>query len=280
MDASQNIKTTLKSVSAKRSQGFLWSWFQKLLVFTVFSLVVNHLSTPESFPDAEFYRFPKEGFLSTIALCILIGIIAELNFQFYRKKYFSKKVEVASIMWYMISTLGYITVMYIPLSIILNKIARAETEFYYLLIGLLITLLLSTILIALAYCLDIYNLYKLSLKDQEITIESGAKITKLTYKSIACFYSENKIVYAVQNDGTTVTTDFTLNELEEKINDQLFFRVNRQVIIHKDAVDQIEKIANGKLRIALKPSIENDKIAEISISRYKRNAFMAWFQKK
>ena len=68
-----------------------------------------------------------------------------------------------------------------------------------------------------------------------------------------------------------------LNELEEKINDQLFFRVNRQIIIHKNAVEQIEKVENGKLRIRLKASIENDAVAEINISRYKRKAFMNWF---
>tara|TARA_R110000765_G_scaffold16291_3_gene46041 strand:- start:2031 stop:2867 length:837 start_codon:yes stop_codon:yes gene_type:complete len=278
MSTSKPTENALTTVSLKFNHSSVWSWFQKLIVFIIFSLVVNHLSTPESFPNGKSYRFPIEGFLSTIVLCILIGIIAELNFKFYKKKYFSKKVEIASISWYMVSTLGYITVMYIPLAIILNKIAGGETQFYYLLIALLITLLLSFILIGLAYSLDIYNLYKLSLKDNEITIESGAKITKLTYENIACFYSENKIVYTVQNDGTTITTDFTLNELEEKINDQLFFRVNRQIIIHKDAVDQIEKIANGKLRITLKTSIENYAIAEINISRYKRKAFMTWFQ--
>lgn len=278
MSATQPTKTALKTVSLKFDHSSLWSWFQKLIVFIIFSLVVNHLSTPESFPDGKSYRFPVEGFLSTIALCILIGIIAELNFKFYKKKYFSKKVEITSISWYMVSTLGYITIVYIPLSIVLNKIAGGETEFYYLLIGLLVTLLLSFILIGLAYSLDVYNLYKLSLKDNEITIESGAKITKLTYENIACFYSENKIVYTVQNIGTSITTDFTLNELEEKINDQLFFRVNRKIIIHKDAVDQIEKIENGKLRITLKTSIENDAITDINISRYKRKEFMNWFQ--
>ena len=269
MGTSQPTNNTVRTI---------WRWFQKAIVFTVFSLVVNHLATRDSFPDSEAYRFPIEGFLSTIILCILIGIIAELNFKFYKKKYFSKKVETASIAWYMASTLGYITVMYIPLGVVLNIVAGGNTEFYYLLIGLLITLLLSFILIGIAYAQDIYNLYKLSIKDAEITIESGAKTTKLTYENIACFYSENKIVYTVQNDGTTITTDFTLNELEEKINDQLFFRANRQMIIHRDAVDQIEKIENGKLRIRLKASVENDAIAEINISRYKRKAFMTWFQ--
>jgi hypothetical protein len=256
----------------------LWRWFQKAIVLTIFSLVVNHLASRDSFPDSNSYKFPIEGFLSSIVLSILIGIIAHLNFKFYKKKYFSKKVEMVTIIWFMASTLGYITIMYIPINIILNIVAGGQTQFYYLLVGLLITLLLSFILIGLWYAQDIYNLYKLSIKDAEITLNSGTKITKLTYENIACFYSENKIVYTVKNDGTTIITDFTLNELEEKINDQLFFRANRQIIIHKNAVDQIKKIENGKLHIQLKTLIKNDTIAEINISRYKRKAFMNWFQ--
>ncbi|WP_203292463.1 LytR/AlgR family response regulator transcription factor [Luteirhabdus pelagi] len=277
-----NRKQPMKSSVTKDKHTFTnnntWRWLKKLILFVVFSIVVNHLATRDSFPGSERYRFPIEGFLSTILLCILIGIIAELNFKFYRKKYFSRKVEIFSIARYMASTLGYITILYIPLNIVLNIIAGGNTEFYYLLIGLLITLLLSFILISLAYAQDIYNLYKLSVKDAKFTIETGAKVTMLTYGNIACFYSKNKIVYAVKNDGATISTDFTLNEVEEKINDQLFFRANRQIIIHKDAIDQIEKIENGKLRIRLKTSIENDVIAGITISRYKRKEFRTWFQ--
>ena len=271
-------KNKVKTAWHKFISSSVWRWFQKAIIIIVFSLVVNHLATRDSFPDSESYRFPIEGFLSSIVLFILIGIIAYLNFKFYKKKHFSKKIEIITIVWFMASTLGYITIMYIPVNIIFNIVADGQTEFYYLLIGLLITLLLSFIFIGLWYAQDIYNLYKLSTKDAEITIESGAKMTKLTYENIACFYSENKIVYTVQNNGTIINTDFTLNELEEKINDQMFFRANRQIIIHKDAVDQIEKIENGKLRIRLKASIGNDAIAEINISRYKRKAFMNWFQ--
>ncbi|GGG97420.1 hypothetical protein GCM10011416_14270 [Polaribacter pacificus] len=278
MITTQQTKNKVKTAWHKFISISAWSWIQKAIILMVFSLVVNHLATRDSFPDSESYRFPIEGFLSSIVLFVLIGIIAYLNFKFYKKKYFSKKIEITAIVWFMASTLGYITIMYIPVNIIFNKVADGQTEFYYLLIGLLITLLVSFIFIGLWYAQDIYNLYKLSIKDAEITIESGTKMTKLTYENIACFYSENKIVYTVQNNGTTISTDFTLNELEEKINDQLFFRVNRQIIIHKDAVDHVEKIENGKLRIRLKTSIENDTIAKINISRYKRKEFMDWIQ--
>lgn len=278
MSTTQPTNNTSKIKGHSFTNGATWRWLKKLMLFIIFSLVINHLSSPESFPAGDMYRFPLEGFLSSIVLCILIAIIAELNFKYYKKKYFSKKIEIRSVSWYMFSTLGYIGIIYVPVGIVLNMVAGANMEFYYLLIGLLLTLLVSFVLIGLAYAQDIYNLYKRSIKDAEITIESGAKTTKLTYENIACFYSENKVVYTVRNDGSTITTDFTLNELEEKINDQLFFRANRQIIIHKDAVDEIEKIENGKLRIRLKAAIQNNAIDEITISRYKRTAFMDWFE--
>jgi hypothetical protein len=278
MSTSQPTKNTLKTVWHTFISSSAWNWFWKIIVLTIFSLVINHLSARDSFPDSELYRFPIEGFLSSIVLGLFIGIIADFNFKFYKKKYFSKKIEIVTIIRYMVSTLGYITIMYIPVCIVFNIVAGGNTEFYYLLIGLLLTLLVSFIGIGFVYARDIYDLYMLSVKSAEITIESGAKMTKLTYENIACFYSENKIVYTVQNNGTTINTDFTLNELEEKINDQLFFRANRQMIIHKDAVDLIEKIENGKLRIRLKAPIINDTLTEINISRYKRKAFMNWFQ--
>ncbi|WP_165748302.1 LytR/AlgR family response regulator transcription factor [Cellulophaga sp. Z1A5H] len=276
MSTTGPTKNTIKPFWHTVISSAAWPWFQKVLVVAIFSLIVNHLASRDSFPDGDSYSFPLEGFLSSIALCILIGIIAELNFKYYKKKHFSKKVEIVTIVWFMASTLGYTTLMYIPVNIILNIVTGGQTELYYLVIGLLITLVLSFILIGLLYAQDLYNLYQLSIKDAEITIESGAKTTKLTYENIACFYSENKIVYAVQNAGKTINTDFTLNELEERLNDQLFLRANRQIIIHKDAVDQIEKIENGKLRVRLKTSVEHNAIEEITISRYKRKAFMDW----
>lgn len=278
MSNTQPTKNTEKRLRHSIGVGSKWRWFKIAILLVIFSLVVNHLAASDNFIDSEPYKFPTIGFLMTIVLTIVVIIITEINFRFYKKKYFSKKVEIAKIFRFMGSTLGYITIMYVPANIIAELIIGGRIHFYYILIGLLITLLVCFILISLSYAQDLYQLYRLSVKEAEITIESGAKITKLTYENIACFYSENKIVYTLQKDGTIINTDFTLNELEEKINDQMFFRANRKMIIHKDAVGQVEKIENGKLRIQLKAFNQSKVISEINISRYKRKAFMDWFQ--
>lgn len=278
MRTSQSGKNKTNTIGRRFITSNVWQWSQKVIVLIIFSLVVNHLASQDSFPTSESYRFPVEGFLSSIALCILIGFVAELNFRYYQKTYFSRKVEVDSIIRFMASTLGYIAIMYVPVNILFNIIAGSQTEFYYMLIGLVITLLVSFILIGLLYAQDIYNLYNRSIKGAEITIEVGGKMTKVRYNDIACFYTENKIVYSVAFDGSSMITNFTLNELEEKINDQLFFRANRKMIVHKDAVDQVEKIENGKLRIRLVTSINNESFSQITISRYKQKEFLNWYR--
>ncbi|WP_298425834.1 LytTR family DNA-binding domain-containing protein [uncultured Kordia sp.] len=277
MSKTQKERTKSNTLIHRFSNFFSWSSIRKLLVLSIFSLIVNHLSERNSFPDSDAYAFPIEGIIASITLGTIIGIVADFNFKFYKKKYFSKQVETGRIVRFIVSTLGYITLIYIPVYLIANK---GELQLYYLLIGLLLTLLICFVAFILLYAADIYKLYRVSIEEAKITIAHGAKTTRLTYEDIACFYSENKVVYAVQQDGKTITTDFTLNELEETINSQLFFRANRQIILHINSIDQIEKIENGKLLVRLKISILNTEISEINISRYKRKAFMDWFEQK
>lgn len=280
MSTTQNDKNIVSKLIHRIQQEITWRKLQKVTILVIFSLIINHLITRENFPGSDAYAFPWEGFLSSIGLGTVIGIIAHFNFKFYKKKYFSKKIEVIRVVKYLGSTLGYIILIYIPTYIVMAKLTGGDLIFYYFLTGLLLTLVLSAIVISFVYAYDLYDLYKLSIKDAEIAIEHGAKTTLLSYEHIACFFSANKIVYAVQNDGKTITTDFTLNALEEKVNDQLFFRANRQLIVHINSIDQIEKIENGKLQVRLKSSIQNPEIGEITISRYKRKAFMDWFEQK
>ena len=279
MHTSQKEKEKSKSLIHRLSSVFSWKLGKKLLILTFFSLVINHLSERDNFPDSDAYSFSFEGIVAYMILGTIIGIIEHFNLSYYKKTYFKKQVEAVTITKFVLSTLGYIVLIYIPIYLILIYINNGEPQFYYFLVGLLLTLLLSFIALFILYANDIYDLYKISLKEAKITIAHGAKTAKLTYETIACFYSENKIVYSVQHNGKTMATDFTLNELETMINDQLFFRANRQVILHINSIDHIEKIENGKLVVTLKSSIPNSEVSQINISRYKRKAFLDWFKK-
>lgn len=94
-------------------------------------------------------------------------------------------------------------------------------------------------------------------------------------KDIACFYREN-LNYIVTFSGEKYIIDFvTLEEVEELLDPQVFYRANRQSIVHIDAIQSIKPHENQKLTLTLKAPLK----IEQDISREKAPGFKKWFER-
>jgi DNA-binding LytR/AlgR family response regulator len=92
---------------------------------------------------------------------------------------------------------------------------------------------------------------------------------------IACFTRDN-LNYLFTFSGEKYILDFsTLEEVEELIDPQKFYRANRQFIIHIDAIQSVKPHENSKLAVTLKQPLK----LEVDISREKAPAFKKWFDK-
>ena len=100
--------------------------------------------------------------------------------------------------------------------------------------------------------------------------KDGFKSVKV--EEIDHVYSEFKTTYLFLKDGTTCVVSQTMEELEEELDSSLFFRANRQHIVHVDAIENIHNYFNGKLKVTLKLAPER----EIIISREKAPVFKQW----
>jgi two-component system LytT family response regulator len=97
-------------------------------------------------------------------------------------------------------------------------------------------------------------------------------IVPLPESKVACFIKET-IIYLVTTDNEKLVTDYnTIDEIEEVVNPQKFFRANRQSIIHVDQVETYKKHDTGKIEVHLKC----DKTLHVDISREKANDFVNW----
>ena len=103
------------------------------------------------------------------------------------------------------------------------------------------------------------------------------KVGQRTYfiqvQDVAYFTADNKIVHLVARDGKRYLKNATMEKLEQILDPQIFFRVNRKIIIHIDAIEQIKPYDNNRLIIMVKgiPTAE-----EIIISREKVAEFKIW----
>jgi len=92
---------------------------------------------------------------------------------------------------------------------------------------------------------------------------------------IACFMREN-LNYLFTFTGEKYILDFTtLDEVEDLLDPQKFYRANRQFIIHINAIQSVKPHENAKLTVLLKTPLK----FEIDISREKAPAFKKWFDR-
>lgn len=119
-------------------------------------------------------------------------------------------------------------------------------------------------------------------KNEEQEIKEKEKQRILTYvrnelvpipiKEIAYIYTENTITYVICFDGKRSTTNMSLDDMYNNLNNTLFFRANRQFIISITAIDKIIKYGNSQLKILLQSKTSE----EIIISKNKAAEFKQW----
>lgn len=253
-------------------------WVKTWLVFVGISIIGNHLTHPDYFPLNESYQFPLIPIVVSILLITLFTVIGEFNFQYYKRKYFIEHINLRILSRFVFSTLGYDAIAYVILYYSINGVQAYNI--YELLVGLSVTLLLCLIGVMVVYAKAIYKLYRFTSIEGKLKVVYSGKITLVSYDEIAFAYSKNKIAYIVKTDGTSVPTDFTLDEIEGKINEHSFYRANRQTILHASAIEQVQSIENGKLSVQLKTDLSGNNVHQLTISRYKKQDFMNWLERK
>lgn len=101
----------------------------------------------------------------------------------------------------------------------------------------------------------------------------GDKLLPLSVDMILFFYIHEGNVKAVVTDGKEYTLTQTLDELSDCLNPNLFFRVNRQYLISRKAVLDIDLWFNGRLSVNLKVPVAE----KILVSKVRVSEFKEWF---
>jgi two-component system LytT family response regulator len=101
----------------------------------------------------------------------------------------------------------------------------------------------------------------------------GDKLIPVQTSDLACFYIDAGIVKAFSIDGKTFKFDYTLDELAELLDPELFFRANRQYIISRTAIRDIDLWFNSRLSVNLKIIVPE----KILISKTRIGEFKKWF---
>lgn len=101
----------------------------------------------------------------------------------------------------------------------------------------------------------------------------GDKLLPVSADSILFFHIDEGVVKAMMADGKEYIFPQTLDELTDSLNPAFFFRVNRQYLISRKAVLDIDLWFNGRLSVNMKVSVPE----KILISKARVSEFKEWF---
>lgn len=119
------------------------------------------------------------------------------------------------------------------------------------------------------------SLYKKeSYKSYFLIPMKGDKLLPISVDMIRLFYIKGCQVKTVLSDGSEYILTQTLDELTDCLNPTLFFRINRQYLISREAIKDIDLWFNSRLSINLHYKTLPEKIL---ISKARVSEFKEWF---
>ncbi len=104
----------------------------------------------------------------------------------------------------------------------------------------------------------------------------GDKLFPLPVDMILLFYIKEGVVRAVTEGDKEYIFTQTLDEINESLNPAHFFRVNRQYVISRKSVIDIDLWFNGRLSINIKIPTEE----KIVVSKARVSEFKEWFTER
>lgn len=87
---------------------------------------------------------------------------------------------------------------------------------------------------------------------EKIASRIGGKVQILDASEITHFFAQDKLTFAKSAEGKEFPLDFSLNELEEKLDSRTFLRVHRSTIVNLDYIEEVHGWFSGKVLIRLK----------------------------
>lgn len=123
---------------------------------------------------------------------------------------------------------------------------------------------------------DVMNVVKeMNCFKKRFLVYKGDEMLSLAAADVLYFYKEGRKTKAISTDGNVFDLPVNIQDVEEQIDPDLFFRLNRQYIVNINAIKKISSFFNSKLKVYLYHCPE----VAIVVSRERSAMFKEWLNK-
>lgn len=106
---------------------------------------------------------------------------------------------------------------------------------------------------------------------KKFMVHSGERMIPVPAGDIAYFFAQQRYVVLFTRKNEQYVIDYTLDKLEQMLDPQLFFRINRQFIISAESITGMTPHTKSRVKLDLLPPAKEDVIVSVDRSpRFKQ----------
>lgn len=106
-------------------------------------------------------------------------------------------------------------------------------------------------------------------------VKHAQKLVSIEVEEIAYFFSDGRLNFFKTKDNRKFVVDYTMDELEDMLDPQQYFRISRSFYVSVDCIDKIEDYFGNRLILQLRPAVDKEAL----VSREKVSDFKKWMGK-
>ncbi|WP_158655202.1 LytTR family DNA-binding domain-containing protein [Flavivirga eckloniae] len=109
--------------------------------------------------------------------------------------------------------------------------------------------------------------------EEKVKVSVGAKESLIPIKNIAFLKSEDKVLWLYTFEDKQLHISGTLNDWKLRLPNEYFYRLNRQIIVNRDAIEGLESTETRRLKVFLKNTDD-----DIYLPKSKVTDFRKWWK--
>jgi DNA-binding LytR/AlgR family response regulator len=106
-------------------------------------------------------------------------------------------------------------------------------------------------------------------------VKHAQKLVSIEVDDIAYFYSDGRLNFFKTTDNRKFVVDYTMDELEDMLDPERYFRISRSFYVSINSVDKIDDYFGNRLILGIKPVVDKEAL----VSREKVTEFKKWLGK-
>jgi DNA-binding LytR/AlgR family response regulator len=111
---------------------------------------------------------------------------------------------------------------------------------------------------------------------ERFLIKIGEHYKSVSTSDIRCFYIMERSLFILTNTGKNYPVDYSLDNIEQSVDSKAFFRINRNIIINFNFIEDVIAYSSSRLKIILTGWKEKE---DIIVSRERVAAFKEWMDR-